>query len=150
MNEANSNFQKLVIHWPLYMGHWPTHGCFKKTRYGPNRPAARKWRIWVLGDFWGFLETFLRIFGEFLRNFGEICSFRYGLLLRWDGLMLKQGTDLIDLRLTWRIWILGDFWGFFGERFEDFWSIFEEFWRNWFVVRRRLRASINRSSTVRC
>ena len=31
----------------------------------------------------------------------------------------------------------------FGEIIEDFWRIFEKFWRNWFVVR-RLRTSINR------
>ena len=41
-----------------------------------------------------------------------------------------------------------DFWSFlriFGDILEDFWRIFEEFLRNWFVVRkRRLRTSINR------
>ena len=30
-----------------------------------------------------------------------------------------------------------------GDILEDFWRSFEEFWRNWFVVR-RLRTSVNR------
>ena len=41
-----------------------------------------------------------------------------------------------------------DFWmilRIFGDILEDFWRIFEVFWRNWFVVRRRLRPSDNRS-----
>ena len=54
----------------------------------------------------------------------------------------QQGTDLIDLRLTWREMeklIFGEFLRIFGDILEDFWRIFEEFLRNWFVVRRRLR-----------
>ena len=36
----------------------------------------------------------------------------------------------------------------FGDILEDFWTIFEEFWRNWFIVRRRrLRTSINQRTT---
>ena len=34
----------------------------------------------------------------------------------------------------------------FGDILDDFWRIFEEFWRNLFVVR-RLRTSINRRAT---
>ena len=35
----------------------------------------------------------------------------------------------------------------FGDFLEDFLTIFEEFWRNWFVVRRRLRISLNQRTT---
>ena len=52
----------------------------------------------------------------------------------------EQGTDLIDLRLTF--WVI--FLRIFGDIIEDFWRIIEEFWRNWFLVR-RLRTSDNRS-----
>ena len=45
------------------------------TRFGPNRPAADTEGNGEF-DFWGFLETFLRIFGDFLRNSGEIGSLR--------------------------------------------------------------------------
>ena len=41
-----------------------------------------------------------------------------------------------------------DFWVIlktFGDILEDFWRICEEFWRIFFVVRRRLRTSDNRS-----
>ena len=30
-----------------------------------------------------------------------------------------------------------DFWVIFGAILEEFWRFFEEFWRNWFIVRRR-------------
>ena len=49
---------------------------FERTRFRPNRPAADMEGIGEV-DFGGFLETFLRIFGDFLRNlrnFGEIGS----------------------------------------------------------------------------
>ena len=60
----------------------------------------------------------------------------------------KQGTDLIELRLTWREMENLNFERYiriFGDIIEDFWRFFEEFeefWRNRFVVR-RLRTSIN-------
>ena len=46
---------------------------------------------------------------------------------------IKQGSDLIDLRLTWREMenlIYGGFFRIFGDILEDFWRFFEEFWRN--------------------
>ena len=46
---------------------------WNETRFGPNRPAADMEENGEI-EFWGLLETFLRIFGNFLRNFGEICS----------------------------------------------------------------------------
>ena len=48
----------------------------------------------------------------------------------------QQGSDLIELRLTWREmenFIFVRFIRVFGEILEDFWRTFEEFWRNWFV-----------------
>ena len=36
--------------------------------------------------------------------------------------------------------------GIFGDILENFWRFFEEFWRNWFIVR-RLRTSINQRPT---
>ena len=41
--------------------------------FGPNRPASDTVG-YVEFDFWQFLETFLRIFGDVMRNFGEIGS----------------------------------------------------------------------------
>ena len=72
---------------------------------------------------------------------------------------VKQGTYLIDLRLTWREMenlIFGLFLRIFGYILEDFWRMFKEFWRNWFVVLNfhqsepRLRISISRSPTKTC
>ena len=48
-------------------------------------------------------------------------------------LLEKQGSDLIDLRLTWRELIFWVIFELFGDILEDFWRTFEEFWRNWFV-----------------
>ena len=59
----------------------------------------------------------------------------------------RQGTDLIDLRLTWRFWFLGDFWGFLETFLRIFGRNFEEFWRIWLVVRRKLRTSMNQRPT---
>ena len=45
----------------------------------------------------------------------------------------EQGTDLIDLRLTWREMenlILGRFLKIFVDLLEEIWRVFEEFWRN--------------------
>ena len=50
----------------------------------------------------------------------------------------KQGSDLTDLRLTWRE-MEKYFWGIFYDFlriFEDFWRFYEELWKNWFVVRK--------------
>ena len=44
----------------------------------------------------------------------------------------------------YHFWVI--FSRIFGDILDDFWRIFEEFWRNFFVVR-RLRTSINRSPT---
>ena len=55
---------------------------------------------------------------------------------------LEQGSDLRELRLTWKEMdnlIFERFIIIFGDIFEDFWTIFEEFWRNWIIVRRRLK-----------
>ena len=57
----------------------------------------------------------------------------------------EQGSDLRELRLTWKEMenlIFERFIRIFGDILEDFWTIFEEFWRNWFIVR-RLRTSLN-------
>ena len=43
----------------------------------------------------------------------------------------QQGSELIDRRLTWRE--MENL--IFGDILEDLWRIFEEFWRNLFVVR---------------
>ena len=52
----------------------------------------------------------------------------------------QQGSDLRELRLTWKEMenlIFERFTRIFGDILEDFWIIFEELWGNWFVVRRR-------------
>ena len=52
----------------------------------------------------------------------------------------KQGSDLIELQLTWREvenFIFGRFIRIFGEILEDFEEFVEEFRRNCFTVRRR-------------
>ena len=49
----------------------------------------------------------------------------------------KQSSDLRELRLTWKEMenlIFERFIRIFGDILEDFWTIFEEFWRNWFIV----------------
>ena len=49
----------------------------------------------------------------------------------------KQGSDLRELRLTWREMenlIFERFIRIFGDILEDVWKIFEEIWRNWFIV----------------
>ena len=65
----------------------------------------------------------------------------------WLRVKLEQGSDLRELQLTWKEienLIFERFIRIFGDILEDFWTIFEEFWRNWFIVRRgRLRTSIN-------
>ena len=50
----------------------------------------------------------------------------------------EQGSDLIDLQLTWRE-MENLILRIFGEILEDFWRFFEEFeefWRKWFIVSR--------------
>ena len=77
-------------------------------------------------------------------NSPSICQRKLSLLithcLLYSGNQVQQGTDLIDLRLTWRIRFLGDFSWFLETFLSIFRDFFEEFWRNWFVVR-RLRTS---------
>ena len=54
---------------------------------------------------------------------------------------IKQGSDLIEMRLRWREmedFIFGWFLRIFGDILEEFWRFFEEFWRNWFIVRKEL------------
>ena len=65
-----------------------------------------------------------------------------------DLLLVKQGSDLIELRLTWREMknlIFERFIRFFGHILEDFWTIFEEFCRNWFIVGRRRLKKISKN-----
>ena len=60
--------------------------------------------------------------------------------------IITRFRDLRELRLTWKEMenlIFGRLIRLFGDILEDFWTLFEEFWRNWFIVRRRLRTSIN-------
>ena len=45
----------------------------------------------------------------------------------------KQGSDLIDLRLTWREFIFWVIFEVFGDILVDFWRTFEDLGRNWFV-----------------
>ena len=50
----------------------------------------------------------------------------------------KQGSDLIDLRLTRREMENLIFW-IFGVILEDFWRFCEEFWRNLFVEEKKIK-----------
>ena len=55
------------------------------------------------------------------------------------GTISQQGSDLIELRLTWREMdnlIFGGFMRSFGDTLEDFSRIFEEFWRIFFHCER--------------
>ena len=93
--------------------------------------------FWAVGTFtiWYFLE------GDLWKSAGQINSSIF-----FTSMIFQQGSDLIELRVTWRETENLIFWRFlmiFGEFLGDFWKFFEEFWRNWFVVRRRLRTSIN-------